>query len=376
MKEAKTIIFAGGGTGGHLFPGIAVAEALGRVRPELKPLFLCTERELDRTILQPTGFEYVPQPIVPPARSIGGLLRFFSSWRHTRDLVRAERRKRSIVGVVGLGGYAAGVAVKYLAQKKIPAILLNPDVVPGKANQYLMPHVRAVCAQFERTAEHLQPQFRDKLRVTGCPIRAEILRRPSREEACRTLGLNPAMNTLVVTGASQGAATVNEAVLHTIPKLNLQGWQILHLAGKDHAQQVRDRYRQARVEAAVVDFKAEMGIVWACADLAVSRAGASSCAELCACGVASILMPYPYHKDMHQRANARELDAVGAAILLDDRKKPEENGPALLEVLAPLLVDAPRRSRMSAAARSLAKPDAADRIADVVLEVIGQAGGA
>src|SRR3954464_8374979 len=120
MSDDVTILFAGGGTGGHLYPGIAVAEALKTLAPKLRPVFLCTTREIDRVILEPTGFEFVPQPIVPPVRTIAGLLKFWRKWRETKDLVRGVIRERRPVAVLGLGGYAAGVAVKSAADRKIP----------------------------------------------------------------------------------------------------------------------------------------------------------------------------------------------------------------------------------------------------------------
>src|SRR4051794_36529399 len=117
-SESTTILFAGGGTGGHLYPGIAVAQAMRDLLPNAKPLFLCTQRAIDATILEPSGFEFLPQPIVPPARSVGGLLKFFKSWRETKELVRKVIRERRPAAVLGLGGYAAGVGVKIAAMKK------------------------------------------------------------------------------------------------------------------------------------------------------------------------------------------------------------------------------------------------------------------
>ena len=146
VSDNKTILFAGGGSGGHLYPGIAVAQALRAIRPDLAPLFLCTEREIDATILKPTGFEFIAQPIVPPGKSIGGLLRFWTKWRLTNDLVRGVLIDREVAGVLGLGGYAAGVAVKICAKQDLAAAILNPDVIPGKANQYLMRYCRRIFA--------------------------------------------------------------------------------------------------------------------------------------------------------------------------------------------------------------------------------------
>src|SRR3954466_4489122 len=202
MAEELTILFAGGGTGGHLYPGIAVADAVRKLLPQVRPLFLCTTREIDRVILEPTGFEFIPQPIVPPIKTVGGLLRFWKSWRETKDLVRKTLRERRPAAVLGLGGYAAGVAVKLAAQKGVPAAVLNPDVVPGKANQYLMQFVRRICCQFAKTADYVKsPEHKRKLDVTGCPIRSDISHLPARPEAASRLGLDPRLNTLVVTGA-------------------------------------------------------------------------------------------------------------------------------------------------------------------------------
>lgn len=370
-----TILLAGGGTGGHLYPGIAVAESLRRVAPNVKPLFLCTEREIDRVILEPTGFEFIPQPIVPPVKTIGGLLKFWKSWRETKDLVKTVLRDRRPSAALGLGGYAAGVAIKEAAARGVPSALVNPDVIPGKANQFLMKSVQAVCCQFDATAEHVDAARRPKLKFTGCPIRSDMLNLPPRPQAAERLGLDPMLRTLVVTGASLGAMTVNEAVLALLERVTLRGWQVLHLSGRDHADAVRSGYRALSdrgitVAARVVDFTPAMADVWAVADLAVCRSGASSCAELTACGVPSILMPYPYHKDMHQRLNATVLADAGAAVVVDDDKDRRKNADKLQPVVEPLLYDADKRRAMSDAAKKLGKPDAADNVARLLMDLI------
>jgi len=372
MPPPLTILLAGGGTGGHLYPGIAVAQALRARLPGASCVFLCTTREIDRVILQPTGFEFIPQPILPIKRSIGGLLRFWKGWRETKDLVRQTLKDRQPAAVLGLGGYAAGVAVKLAGLRKLPAAILNPDVIPGKANQFLMRYVRAVCCQFEATRDHVAPQHHEKLKVTGCPIRSDIsaVAAANREPAAKRLGVDPGLHTLVVTGASQGAQTVNEAVIAALATVKLQGWQVVHLSGRDHADAVRAGYRDIDVPARVIDFTPEMADVWTVADLAVSRSGASSCAELTACGIPSVLMPYPFHKDMHQRANAKVLADAGAAVLLDDDKDKRKNAEKLRPVLESLLYDSGKRQAMAAAAKSLGRPDAAAAVADVLMNLI------
>ncbi len=370
MTDEATIILAGGGTGGHLYPGVAVAEALRVSRPGIKSMFLCTMREMDRVILEPTGFEFLGQPIVPPHRSVGGLLKFWKSWRETKDLVKRVLKERKPAAVVGLGGYAAGVAVKLAAEAGVLTAIINPDVIPGKANQFLMRYARVVCCQFEEAAAHISAEHRSKVKVTGCPIRQDIRNRPSKAEAAGRLAIEPGLHTLVVTGASQGAVTVNEAMLALAGTITLNGWQILHLCGKDHGEAVRRGYREKNIAARVIDFTPAMADVWAVADLALSRSGASSCAELTACGVSSILMPYPFHKDLHQRANAKVLADGGAAILVDDEKDAKKNSDKLRPIVESLLYDVPKRQKMSEAAKGLGKPDAAEMVARVVLEMM------
>jgi len=153
--------------------------------------------------------------------------------------------------------------------------------------------------------------------------------------------------------------------------MKLQGWNILHLAGRDHAVPVRQAYRELNIQAVVIDFTPAMSDVWAVSDLVICRSGASTCAELTACGKASILMPYPFHKDMHQRANAKVLADAGAAVLLDDAKDRKLNAQRLLPVLQKLLYNANARADMAARAKQIARPDASDQVADYVAQIAG-----
>jgi UDP-N-acetylglucosamine--N-acetylmuramyl-(pentapeptide) pyrophosphoryl-undecaprenol N-acetylglucosamine transferase len=350
-----------------------VAESLRELIPDVKLVFFVTGRELDRVILEPTGFEFIPQPILPlpSVTNVGGLLKFWKSWRETKDLVRGILKDRKPAAVLGLGGYAAGVAVKVAAQRGIPTAVLNPDVIPGKANKYLLQYVKSVCCQFDLTANYVNGSERSKIQVTGCPIRTDIKNLPHREDALKRLGLEPMLHTLVVTGASLGARTVNEAALAMLNDVTLRGWQILHLTGRDHADSVRAGYRDLSVAARIIDFTPAMADVWASADLAISRAGASSCAELTACGVPSILMPYPFHKDQHQRLNAKVLADAGAAVLVDDQKDRRANADKLRPVLQSLLYDLDKRKAMADAAKRIGKPDASSAVAKVLTGMMG-----
>ena len=370
MSDKPLIILAGGGTGGHLYPGVAVAQELCALPGGADILFLCTGREIDSVILQPTGFEFMAQPIVPVVRSVNGLLRFWRKFRETGEMVKKVLRERKPQAVLGLGGYAAGVAVQRAAKMGIPTAILNPDAIPGKANQYLMRYSSVVCCQFDETSQYVSSKRRGKLVTTGCPIRGEILQTPPRGEAAGRLMIEGNLQTLVVTGASQGAKTINEAVPELLKGMALTGWQVLHLAGRDHAESVQKAYQDVKVKARVIDFTPAMADVWAVADLAISRSGASSCAEMTACGVPSILLPYPFHRDMHQRANALVLADAGAAVLVDDLKDSRKNAAVLKPVVESLLNDLPKRQAMAAAAKKLGRPDAAYRVAAKITEII------
>jgi UDP-N-acetylglucosamine--N-acetylmuramyl-(pentapeptide) pyrophosphoryl-undecaprenol N-acetylglucosamine transferase len=232
-----------------------------------------------------------------------------------------------------------------------------------------MRYTQKVCCQFPQSADYVAKEHKPKIAVTGCPIRGEIVSGPPRDEATARLGLERRLNTLVITGASLGAQTINEAVLEMLKDLKLQGWQILHLAGRDHAMSVRGGYRELDLDARVIDFTPAMADVWAVADLCISRSGASSCAELTAIGVPSILLPYPYHKDMHQRANAKVLADAGAAVLVDDEKDRKKNAIKLRGVLESLLYESSKRQQMAAAASALGHPLAADAVAAIVIEM-------
>jgi len=236
---------------------------------------------------------------------------------------------------------------------------------------------RRVYLGHDATLERLGDPLRAKCLTVGVPLRPDLFPPADRAEAAATLQLDPHLNTLVVTGASQGARTINEAVVEVSRRdaaggPALQGWQVLHLAGADHAEAVRAAWRQTPVagRVRVIDFTPEMRLVWSVADLAISRSGAGSCAEIAAFGVPAIFMPYPFHKDNHQHANAAVLADAGAAVIVTDRREAEANAEVLLPTLDSLLHDAARREAMSAAAGRVARRDAAARVAEDLLATV------
>jgi len=363
--DAPYYILAGGGTGGHLFPGIAVAHALVGQSPTATIEFLTTDRPLDQQLLAPTKFAHRPQPVRPFSAHPLHLPRFVWGFAASVRAARRLYRERRPTAVLGLGGYAAAPPVVAARRMGVRTAILNPDAVPGRANRYLARYTDLVVLQWEAAAAYFPAGT--PLRTLGCPIRAEYASADTLAGRAR-FALAPDRPTIVATGASQGAHTLNAALWQVWPALwrAHREWQLLHLTGPADEPATRSAYAEAGVPAQILSFTHEMHLALAAADVVVSRAGASTLAELGALGKPSVLLPYPYHRDQHQRANAQVLVDAGAAILLDDQRDAGVNRGPLLAALE-RLTDSTRRRAMSAAARALARPNAADEVATWLL---------
>lgn len=361
MPDRSHYIFAGGGTGGHLFPGIAVADALCEVDPAARVTFLTTARELDSQLLGPTPYRQVPQSVRPFTMHPLRLPAFLRSWRASIAIARETIHRESTRAVLGLGGYAAGPAVVAARSLGVSAAILNPDATPGRANRYLAKRCERVFAQWEESRRHFAATV--QCEVVGCPVRKAFLEADATPDQAR-FGLSPAKATLLVTGASQGARTINQAMVQVWPEFARAhaDWQILHLTGEADREMVQAAYRHVDAPSVVLAFTHEMAAAIRVADVVVSRAGASTLAELAALGKPSILLPYPYHRDMHQRGNARVLAERGAAILLEDFRDPGRNALTLHAALESLSARE-HRDEMAVKARSFGSHHAAEAVA-------------
>ena len=374
--QVPWFVFAGGGTGGHLFPALAVVEALRRRGRPVDVSCFCTQRPIDRELLQAAGVEAIPLSVLPVTSRPWEWPRFWWRWRESVALCRRIFSRHRPAAVVGAGGYASGPPVHAALTLGIPTFLLNPDAVPGRANRFLARRagLTGIFAQWEVTREHFPPAA--PVEVTGCPVRPAFRAAGQADAAAilRSFELEPGKRTLLVTGASQGARTINEAMIRLAGELDWTGWQVLHLAGQTDAGGVAEAYAaltgasaKSVLRARVLPFTNRMAEAMAACDLIVSRAGASTLAEIQAVGKPSILLPYPYHRDQHQRYNAMVLVEAGAAVLLDDARDAADNARRLRPVLAELMKDDRRRQVMGQAARELDHPDPAQSIASIVL---------
>jgi UDP-N-acetylglucosamine--N-acetylmuramyl-(pentapeptide) pyrophosphoryl-undecaprenol N-acetylglucosamine transferase len=350
---AATVLIAAGGTGGHLFPGIAVADELRRRDPATRVVFAGTPRGLESRIVPRAGYELVLLPILPlkgisPARTAKGLLALPRALWQAAALVRRHRPR----AVLGVGGYAGGPVVLAAALLRVPTVILEPNAKPGFTNRVLRPFVRRCACSYEEAAR----AFGAKGVVTGNPVRGGFAGLPRKEHR--------APYTLLVFGGSQGSRILNRAVVAALPDLPGESrLRIVHQTGDAMREEVASAYAAAGRPAEVVPFLEDMEARFAEADLVVSRSGATTCAELAAAGKAAVLVPFAQAADDHQRQNARAMEAAGAARMVEEK---DLTGERLAGVITECLSDTVRLRAMEDAARALGKADAAARVADLL----------
>jgi UDP-N-acetylglucosamine--N-acetylmuramyl-(pentapeptide) pyrophosphoryl-undecaprenol N-acetylglucosamine transferase len=348
------MIVAGGGTGGHLFPGLAVAECLAARRVDV--VFVGSASGIEATAVPKTQFPFCPLDVrAVRGRGLRGVLAF--AWQIPVALMQAWR----IIGtfrphlVLGLGGYGSVPVVVAAWFRRVPSVLIEQNVHPGMANRFLAYVARRVCTTFAESAGFFPA---GKAVQTGNPVR-----RLQTEERPRA-----DLFTLFVFGGSQGAHRINAAAVDAVAILRekLGGLRMIHQTGVADEEWVRRRYQEMDVVAEVLPFIDDMAAAYGRADLVVCRAGATTLAELASVGKPSILVPYPFATDDHQRSNAEVLVRHGAAELILDAVI---TGATLAEHSLALARDRERLRAMGEAARALAVPDAAMRVAEVCWQV-------
>lgn len=352
MSEPPLVLVAGGGTGGHLFPGLAVAD---RLRADgLRVAFVGTERGIEARVVPAAGYALHLVPGAPiRGRAAGdvvrGLLAAVRGVRHARRLLAALEP----AVVLGVGGYASVATVVAARLAGVPTVLQEQNAVAGLANRLLGRVATRICVGFREAASAFPA---DRVVYTGNPVREQIAALERRRRADGRMGV-------LVFGGSQGARRINDAMLGALDVLGprLARLAVLHQTGAADVGRVADAYRARGVAADVRAFVDDMASAYAAADLVVARAGAMSCAEITVAGLPAVLVPYPHAAGDHQRHNARALAEAGAAVVIDDAAC---DGEALGGEVASLVDDEARRHRMAARARAIARPDATRRVAE------------
>ena len=381
MGGRNLYVLAGGGSGGHLCPGLAVAGALREADAQGEVVFLHTERAIDETILAGAEYRHEAQAIRPMPRpwDVRAVADFVGRWRATvrqcEGVLAQAQAAGQRVGVLGLGGYASGAMMRVAAKRGEAVVaavaMLNPDAWPGKANRWAAGYAQRIFLQWE-AARSAFGRHGGKCVVAGCPVRPGFAAAESEVDvaaAREAMGLAPDREVLVVLGGSQGGRNVNEAMAVVAGEGKVPArWQVWHQAGRGDRERVEEAYKQAAVAAKVVEFEPRMEVVLRGASLVVARAGASSLAELTAVGVGAILLPYPYHRDGHQRKNAQVLERAGAAVVVTDTCEARPTAARLGEVLARCAGEEKRKT-MATAARRLGRADAATQVARELMDM-------
>lgn len=364
------IIVSGGGTGGHIYPAVTLIRTIQQKAPGTDILYVGTEAGLEADIIPKEGLPFTtvnirgfrrqitPDNLVRAGQAFGGVIK-------AMGIVRRFKPD----AVVGTGGYVCGPILMAASLMHVPTLIQEQNVVPGITNKILSKFVTKIAIGTREAAASFPAE---KVVFTGNPIRAEVLS-ATREAALREFGLNPARKTVLVSGGSRGARSINRAMVGVLrhyashPKV-----QILHVTGKAEYEDVRQRIGQAGIDLEstpnllVQPYLYNMPLAMAAADLAVFRAGAIGIAELTARGIPSVLVPYPYAAANHQECNARAIADAGAARMILDRELTSER---LLSVMAELLSEDAKLVRMARASRELGRPQAAGMIADMILEL-------
>ncbi len=364
------VLIAGGGTAGHVFPAVAVARELQRLA-DVEPVFVGVADRLEARLVPEAGFELRTVQAVPvPRRPSPALLRVPSG---VRAAVRQCERVIDEIGAAAaatFGGYVSFPASWAAGRRGLPLVVHEQNAVPGLANRLGSRWAGHIAVSFPGSAD----SFRRKERcaVTGNPVREDMLRldrAARRAEAREAFGLDPDRPTLLVFGGSQGARSLNTAIVDAHPHWGDADVQILHAAGASLYTETAAAWERTRTEGAgprvrLVDFIEDMGDAYAAADVVLCRSGATSIAELTVLGIPAVLVPFPHATGDHQRHNAEALERIGAAVVVADD---DLDGARLVAEVLPLLTDPARHAEVEASSKAFGRPDAATNVARLVL---------
>jgi len=352
----KRIVFAGGGTGGHVYMAVAIAQELSRQMASIRFLFIGTRSGLESRIVPELGFTLETIEIgglknVGLVRTVRSLLQIPVSLLKSLRLIRSFRPDIT----VGVGGYASGPVILASWMLRIPSVIIEPNVLPGFTNRLLSPLVRGAMVAFPETAEW----FGDKARRTGIPIRQEFY-----ELRKEVPGNGPLR--LLIFGGSQGSRPINQLLIGAAPYLARLDLRIVHQTGPADLERVREAYRQEEIQAEVTEYIDRMPRAFSEADLVISRSGASTIAEITAASLPAILIPLPHAADDHQKKNAEALVRRGAAIMMEQHRT---DGESLASKIEFLVGNRRELEKMSRAGRALARPESTREIVEFIKEV-------
>ena len=363
-KVLNRVILSAGGTGGHIFPAVAVAREIKRRNPSCEILFVGAEGRMEMEKVPQAGFEIEGLPIAGLQRklTLKNLLLPFKIWKSLKKAKSIIQSFNPEV-VIGFGGYASGPTLRVAARLDIPTVLQEQNSYAGVTNKLLAKLAKRICVAYDGMDVFFP---KEKIVQTGNPVRGEFVNLPySKWDARKKLKMKEQQRTILIIGGSLGARAVNEAVEASLELWEKEGFQIIWQCGKMYIEQLHLKYPDTEAML-LVDFIQDMALVYAAADVVISRAGAMSVSELCLVGKPVVFMPSPNVAEDHQTKNALALVSQGAAILIRDSEGREKLGN---EVTA-LLKDNDAMEKLSRSIRNLAKPRATAEIVDLIEEVV------
>ncbi|MCH2367214.1 MAG: UDP-N-acetylglucosamine--N-acetylmuramyl-(pentapeptide) pyrophosphoryl-undecaprenol N-acetylglucosamine transferase [Planctomycetes bacterium] len=360
----KALAFFGGGTGGHLFPGLAVAERARERCPDCDIVFFRTRRDVEEKVFANSGFRTELLDLSPPSGGAGAMVKYSLQSLRAIPMIR-KALTRSYDAAIGLGGYASLPGIVAARHVGLPVVLLEQNQVPGKVNRFAAPFVDLVTCPSPEVVD----LFRGRREVTGNPVRGTVVRAAGRRRRWFAAGaFSTRKRKVFVVGGSQGAHGINKAIIGALEGLSEYREKIhwIHVAGDADKKEVEKAYRDQGWEAEVVDYLKDLPHLLSHSDLVITRAGGTIVAELAVLGVPAVFVPYPHHKDQHQLKNAEALERAGGAILVPE----EELGADVLRtIVEEILFEPGRLLEMEDCALSLGRPDAADAVLDLILEL-------
>lgn len=368
IEESKNIriIISGGGTGGHLFPAIAIANALRRLEPGVKILFVGAEGKMEMQKVPDAGYEIAGLPVAGLVRG-GGIRNIHVAWKLFRSMLKAGHIIRKFVPdvVVGVGGYASGPVLKQAQQRRIPTLIQEQNSYAGVTNKLLAKKADRICVAYEGMDKYFP---KEKIMLTGNPVRQAYDNLAAlRGEALQHFMLEPGRPVILALGGSLGAGTINSSVGGGIGLTEAAGVQVIWQTGSHYYDRMREVVEAAATTLVrVTGFINRMDLAYAAADVIITRAGAGTISELALVGKPVILVPSPNVAEDHQTHNAMALVERGAALLVRDAEAQTELMPAALR----LLVDTAKRNSLSANIKQLAIRDADEVIAREVLKLV------
>ena len=365
MEKELRVIISGGGTGGHIFPAVSIANAIKSLQPDAKILFVGAEGRMEMQRVPTAGYEIKGLPIEGfdrknLLRNVKVLYKIWKCQRMARQIIKDFQPQVA----VGVGGYASGPTLNTAAAMNIPCLIQEQNSYAGVTNKLLAKKAKKICVAYEGM-ERFFPK--ENIILTGNPVRQNLLENQmSREEAIRSFGLNPEKKTILIVGGSLGARTVNESVMQQLDKIEESGVQIIWQTGKYYYADINKQLEGRTLPMLkIMDFIADMGVAYKAADLVISRAGASSISEFCLLGKPVILVPSPNVAEDHQTKNAMALVNRQAALMVSDAEAPAKVIPLALETVK----DDNLREQLCQNILKMALPDSANIIAKEVIRL-------